>query len=66
MGPAVDDPDVGSVISARQRDVVAGYLALAAERGLQGVRLGWDAILSVYTWALVSIGWIAPQIASPR
>jgi len=30
----MDDPDVGPVISARQRDVVAGYLALAAERGV--------------------------------
>jgi aldehyde dehydrogenase (NAD+) len=34
VGPAMDDPDVGPVISARQRDVVAGYLALAAERGV--------------------------------
>ena len=33
VGPALSDPDVGPVISARQRDVVMGYLALAAERG---------------------------------
>jgi aldehyde dehydrogenase (NAD+) len=35
VGPALDDPDVGPVISARQRDMVNGYLALAAERGVQ-------------------------------
>ncbi|MCP5271632.1 MAG: aldehyde dehydrogenase family protein [Burkholderiaceae bacterium] len=35
VGSALDDPDVGPVISARQRDMVNGYLALAAERGVQ-------------------------------
>ena len=35
VGPAMDDPDVGPVISARQREIVQGYLALAAERGVQ-------------------------------
>jgi aldehyde dehydrogenase (NAD+) len=35
VGPAMDDPDVGPVISARQQEIVAGYLALAAERGVQ-------------------------------
>lgn len=40
VGPALDDPDVGPVISARQRDMVNGYLALAAERGAEsGVRV---------------------------
>jgi aldehyde dehydrogenase (NAD+) len=34
VGPALDDPDVGPLISARQRDVVDGYLALARESGL--------------------------------
>jgi aldehyde dehydrogenase (NAD+) len=29
VGPAVSDPDVGPLISARQRDIVTGYLALA-------------------------------------
>ncbi len=35
VGPALEDPDVGPVISARQREMVQGYLALAAERGVQ-------------------------------
>jgi aldehyde dehydrogenase (NAD+) len=35
VGPALSDPDVGPVISARQQAVVAGYLALAAERGVR-------------------------------
>ena len=34
VGAALDDLDVGPVISARQRDVIAGYLALAREGGL--------------------------------
>jgi aldehyde dehydrogenase (NAD+) len=34
VGPALDDPDVGPLISARQRDIVDGYLALAHESGL--------------------------------
>ena len=34
VGPALDDLDVGPVISARQRDIVEGYLALAHESGL--------------------------------
>jgi len=37
VGPALDDLDVGPVISARQRDIVEGYLALAREGGLQVV-----------------------------
>jgi aldehyde dehydrogenase (NAD+) len=35
VGPALQDPDVGPVISERQRDVVRGYLALAADAGLR-------------------------------
>ncbi len=31
VGPALSDPDVGPLISARQRDVVQGYLALARD-----------------------------------
>ena len=34
VGPALDDLDVGPVISARQRDLVEGYLALARDSGL--------------------------------
>jgi len=34
VGPALADLDVGPVISARQRDVIAGYLALARDSGL--------------------------------
>ena len=34
VGPALDDPDVGPLISARQRDIVQGYLALARDTGL--------------------------------
>ncbi|MCY7316340.1 MAG: aldehyde dehydrogenase family protein [Rubrivivax sp.] len=33
-GPALTDPDVGPLISARQRDVVQGYLALVVDSGL--------------------------------
>lgn len=35
VGPALANPDVGPLISARQRDTVRGYLALAAERGVR-------------------------------
>ena len=34
VGPALDDPDVGPMISARQREIVQGYLALARDSGL--------------------------------
>jgi len=34
VGPALDDLEVGPVISARQRDIVEGYLALARDSGL--------------------------------
>ena len=35
VGPALDDLDVGPVISERQRDVVQGYLALAEGAGVR-------------------------------
>ena len=35
VGPALDDPDVGPVISARQREIVQGFLALAQEAPVQ-------------------------------
>jgi len=35
VGPALDDLDVGPVISARQREIVTGYLELAKSSGLQ-------------------------------
>ena len=34
VGPALSDPDVGPVISARQREIVQGYLAIARDTGL--------------------------------
>jgi aldehyde dehydrogenase (NAD+) len=34
VGPALGDPDVGPLISRRQRDIVEGYLALARDSGL--------------------------------
>lgn len=35
VGPALQDPDVGPVISARQREIVQGYLALAVGSGVR-------------------------------
>jgi aldehyde dehydrogenase (NAD+) len=35
VGPALQDPDVGPLISARQRERVEGYLALARTSGLE-------------------------------
>ena len=43
VGPALEDPDVGPLISARQRDIVSGYLALAEQRG--AVRIAGQARL---------------------
>jgi aldehyde dehydrogenase (NAD+) len=34
VGPALEDPDVGPVISARQKEIVDGYLGLARDSGL--------------------------------
>ena len=35
VGPAMDDLDVGPVISPRQREIVQGFLAIARSTGLQ-------------------------------
>jgi aldehyde dehydrogenase (NAD+) len=35
VGPALDDLDIGPVISARQREIVQGYLDVVKESGLQ-------------------------------
>ncbi len=35
IGPALSDPDVGPLISARQREIVQGYLDLAGSSGLR-------------------------------
>jgi aldehyde dehydrogenase (NAD+) len=35
VGPALGDPDVGPLISARQREIVGGYLELVRGSGLQ-------------------------------
>ncbi len=34
VGPALDDPDVGPLISARQQELVQGYLGLVRDSGL--------------------------------
>ena len=34
VGPALDDADVGPVISSRQREIVLGFLAIARDTGL--------------------------------
>ncbi|MBI3368889.1 MAG: aldehyde dehydrogenase family protein, partial [Burkholderiales bacterium] len=35
VGPAMDDPDVGPLISVRQREIVQGYLGIARDAGLR-------------------------------
>jgi len=40
VGPATDDLDVGPLISARQKEIVTGYLDLAAEEGLNAAAEG--------------------------
>ncbi len=35
VGPALDDPDVGPVISARQQELVQGFLGLVRDSGLR-------------------------------
>ena len=35
VGPAINDPDVGPLISARQKELVQGYLAAARDSGLR-------------------------------
>ena len=34
IGPAMEDPDVGPVISSRQRDIIEGYLGVVRDSGL--------------------------------
>jgi aldehyde dehydrogenase (NAD+) len=43
VGPAINDPDVGPLISARQRDLVQSYLSVARD---SGVRVAAQAPLS--------------------
>ncbi|MBL8328834.1 MAG: aldehyde dehydrogenase family protein [Rubrivivax sp.] len=46
LAPALDDGDVGPVISARQREIIQGYLALAADSGLAiAAQAPWPAAL---------------------
>ena len=59
VGPAIDDLDVGPLISARQRDTVRGYLALAEESGLHIAGRG-----SVVDSALSNGYYVAPTLVS--
>ena len=60
VGPALDDLDVGPVISARQREIVAGYLAVARDTGLQ---VAGQAVLPA---ALPAGGcYVAPTLLAP-
>jgi aldehyde dehydrogenase (NAD+) len=57
VGPALGDPDVGPLISARQRDLVQGYLDLVREGG---VHIAAQATLSP---ELPAGGyWVAPTL----
>ncbi|WP_308298969.1 aldehyde dehydrogenase family protein [Streptomyces sp. GESEQ-35] len=42
LGPGLDDPDLGPLVAARQRDRVQGYLDLARQEGAE-VRVGGGA-----------------------
>jgi len=42
LGPGLDDPDVGPLVAARQRDRVQGYLELARQEGAEA-RVGGGA-----------------------
>jgi len=42
LGPGLDDPDIGPLVAARQRDRVQGYLDLARQEGAE-VRTGGGA-----------------------
>ncbi|MEO7246614.1 MAG: aldehyde dehydrogenase family protein [Rubrivivax sp.] len=57
VGPALDDPDVGPLISARQQETVRGYLALARDGGV-----------ALRAQARVPEGpgfWVAPTLLGP-
>lgn len=60
VGPAIDDPDVGPLISQRQREVVSNYLAIARDSGL---RVAGQAELPV---GLPPAGcYVAPTLLAP-
>jgi aldehyde dehydrogenase (NAD+) len=60
VGPALGDPDVGPLISARQRDAVQAYLKHAHESGLQ------IAAQSQLPADLPQAGhWVAPTLLAP-
>ena len=45
VGPAMDDPDVGPLISRRQQELVQGYLSLLRDEGGSGLRIVAQATL---------------------
>jgi aldehyde dehydrogenase (NAD+) len=59
VGPALDDLDIGPVISARQREIVQGYLDVVRDSGL---RIAAQAPLP----ATLSAGgcWVAPTLVA--
>jgi aldehyde dehydrogenase (NAD+) len=60
VGPALDDPDVGPLISRRQRELVQGYLDFARDSGLQ------IAAQTPLPASLPSGGcWLAPTLLAP-
>jgi aldehyde dehydrogenase (NAD+) len=60
VGPALSDPDVGPLISARQREVVQSYLKLAQDSGLQ------IKAKSALPADLPRAGhWVAPTLLAP-
>ena len=64
VGPAIDDLEVGPLISARQRDAVRGYLNLAEEGGLPIAARGTlveTALPSGYYVAPTLIGDVPPD-----
>jgi aldehyde dehydrogenase (NAD+) len=60
VGPALDDLDVGPLVSARQREIVEGYLGLARDAGL---RVAAQAVLP----ATLPRGghYVAPTLLAP-
>jgi aldehyde dehydrogenase (NAD+) len=59
MGPAMDDLDIGPVISARQREIVQGYLDIVRDSGL---RIAAQALLPA---ALPAGGyWVPPTLVA--
>ncbi|MDH4060026.1 MAG: aldehyde dehydrogenase family protein [Aquincola sp.] len=60
VGPALDDLDVGPLISARQKEIVEGYLGLARDMGL---RVAGQAVLPA---SLPRGGcYVAPTLLAP-